>query len=727
MLKKHILSSIILFCFSFYGYSQLCEGSLGDPIVEIDFGSGTGRGSELGSDITAFNYVGTGTLDEGEYTIFNTTSGLKENPWHITTDHTGDANGYMMVINSAVLANEGVFYTKSVNSLCADTTYEFSAWVMNIMNPANGTDEHNPNITFRVSDTAGTILGSYNTGNIAQTSSATWIQYGFFFTLDSDTEVVITILNSASSGRGNDIVLDDIAFKPCGPTIINSIDGNSLETISACEDGIINYTLETTVSAGYSDPQFQWQHSDDNGNTWLDITGETTTDLTITDTSTPGTFLYRLAAANGNNINSNSCRITSDVFTIEITEKPNPLVGDAQQSFCSTQNATLENIAVNASAVWYDSLTKDNILPETTTLINGKTYYATQINNGCESDDVLAVEITIYTPTLAFNHVETFVCDNLNDGTEVVDLSFYEDQITTCTDCEFSYFNSENDAQNYSESGQVSSPSDYLLNTPNTIVYVRIDSQDNCYQIAELILNLQETPTININDSIGICESDNDITIDAGFGYDSYLWSTGETTQTIIVTTEDIGDYSITVTQNHGSYTCSSQPKEFEVTLSNAAIIENIAIDDWTDNENAITIILSNLSLGEYEYSLDNISYQDDNTFSQLTYGEHTVYIRDKNGCGITQEPFYILNSPKYFTPNNDGYHDTWSIKHSEIVEPTMTVNIYDRYGKLIKFLDASSSWDGTFNGSNLPTSDYWFIVTREDGRIHKGHFTLKR
>ncbi|GAL64529.1 hypothetical protein [Algibacter lectus] len=115
MQKKHLFSLLTIFCIYIQSHAQLCEGSLGDPIVEIDFGSGSNRGSALGSAITAFTYRASGELDEGEYSIVNSSSGLKGNAWHVTTDHTGNSNGYMMVINSAVIASEGVFYTKTIS------------------------------------------------------------------------------------------------------------------------------------------------------------------------------------------------------------------------------------------------------------------------------------------------------------------------------------------------------------------------------------------------------------------------------------------------------------------------------------------------------------------------------------------------------------------------------------------------------------------------------------
>ena len=725
--KKYYFSIIIIFFFSInITYAQLCEGSLGYPVVEINFGSGVGRGSALGSSITAFTYVASGVLDEGQYTITSSTSGLRGDDWHVTSDHTGNTNGYMMVINSAVLANEGVFYTKTVPGLCANTTYEFSAWVMNVLNPSRQTDRYKPNVTFRISDTSGNILGFYNTGEISQTTSATWLQYGFYFTLDSDTEVVITMLNSAASAiPGNDIALDDISFRPCGPTITNSIDGNSTSISNVCQDETVNISLEANLSSGYSDPRYQWQQSINNGVSWVDLIGETSQNFSFTNSSSPGIFKYRVAIANGDNINSLSCRIISDEFTVEVIEKPAPLVGDTQQSFCSTQNATLSDIEINETAVWYDTLAKNNILPETTNLVDGTTYYATNIKNGCESDEVLAVLVTIYDPSLEINDVEAFVCDNLNDSREVVDLTLYQTDITSCLDCSFSYFLSQSDAQNYNTSGIITSPNSYNWTSGNSSIYVRIDSPDKCYQIARINLNLEESPTIPISNSVSFCENDNTITIDAGLGFDSYLWSTNETSQTIIISNENVGAYWVTVTQGHGNYICSST-KEFQVTLSNKAVVANIEVEDWTNSDNSITIFLSDTSLGNYEYSVDSTTYQDNNIFTGLSSGEHTVYIRDKNGCGITEEQVYILNYPKFFTPNNDGFHDTWSIKYSE-TERNLNIRIFDRYGKFLKSLTSNSSWDGTLNGYNLPTSDYWFVVTRQNGIIYKGHSTLKR
>jgi gliding motility-associated-like protein len=82
---------------------------------------------------------------------------------------------------------------------------------------------------------------------------------------------------------------------------------------------------------------------------------------------------------------------------------------------------------------------------------------------------------------------------------------------------------------------------------------------------------------------------------------------------------------------------------------------------------------------------------------------------------------------PKYFTPNGDGFNDKWKIKFSN-TEPSLRIKLFDRFGKFIKELDYSSDgWNGTFNGKELPSTDYWFVVTRANGKEYRGHFAMKR
>ncbi|MDI1307453.1 MAG: T9SS type B sorting domain-containing protein, partial [bacterium] len=123
---------------------------------------------------------------------------------------------------------------------------------------------------------------------------------------------------------------------------------------------------------------------------------------------------------------------------------------------------------------------------------------------------------------------------------------------------------------------------------------------------------------------------------------------------------------------------------------------------------------------------IDGIHFQDSNQFSNIISGQYTIHVRDKNGCGTVTDEVYLLMYPKFFTPNGDGYNDTWKIKFSDY-ELGITVKIFDRYGKFIKELFENASWDGMLNGHELPATDYWFVVTRASGKEYRGHFSLKR
>ena len=174
----------------------------------------------------------------------------------------------------------------------------------------------------------------------------------------------------------------------------------------------------------------------------------------------------------------------------------------------------------------------------------------------------------------------------------------------------------------------------------------------------------------------------------------------------------------------------------FKVIESNPAVINQNDIKILDDSENnSITIDTKNLGIGDYEFSLNDPyeNYQDDPYFDNIRPGIHTLYVQDKNSCGIASIEVSVIGYPKFFTPNSDGYNDTWNILGvNENFYQKTTVYIFDRFGKLITIIGLySEGWNGTFNGNFLPATDYWFSVELVDlngnVRIKKGHFSLIR
>ena len=273
-------------------------------------------------------------------------------------------------------------------------------------------------------------------------------------------------------------------------------------------------------------------------------------------------------------------------------------------------------------------------------------------------------------------------------------------------------------------------PDNYSNTTAyNQRIFARIENENNCYGINQVELIVHELPQIGIEEDAIYCLNTfpDIITLDAGLlsGFAStfsYQWSNGATTPQIQI--NEIGTYTVTVTNIHG---CSKQRK-ITVLSSNTATIDAIDIVDGAQN-NTVTVIVS--GEGDYEFALnnENSDYQDSNIFLNVIPGLHTVYVRDKNECGVVKKNIAVIGFPKFFTPNGDGYNDTWHIYGINTPKQIDSqVYVFDRFGKLLIQLEPlGRGWDGTYNGNQMPSSDYWFYVKLVDERIFKGHFTLKK
>lgn len=314
---KALLLSCLILCANFAS-AQLCTGSLGDAVVNINFGSGTTPiGPELQAGTTTYTYWGSDFPQDGYYTIAQTTGGTGGR-WWVTHDHTGNPGGYMMVVNASTSLSD-YFYKKTVSGLCGNTTYEFAAWIMNLISSTN--DISPPNITFTVEKTTGEILGTYTTGSIPKTNAPLWKNFGMFFRTPADvTSVVIRMRNNSPGGSpANDLAIDDITFRPCGPDINAVIDlaGNPVN-VNVFEGSTTDYQLKSDVSHGYTNPVYQWQ-ANLNGRGWTPIAGATATTVVVHPT-TVGSYRYRLLV--GERGASATCSVASGALIITVRTPP---------------------------------------------------------------------------------------------------------------------------------------------------------------------------------------------------------------------------------------------------------------------------------------------------------------------------------------------------------------------------------------------------------------------
>lgn len=277
-------------------------------------------------------------------------------------------------------------------------------------------------------------------------------------------------------------------------------------------------------------------------------------------------------------------------------------------------------------------------------------------------------------------------------------------------------------------------PNPFVSGTQTIIVEVINPLNTNCKATATIPFIVNPIPVIQLVGDELICSNNPlftkvinagllDETTIANYTYQWFLDGmaiAGATNYELTVNTEGI--YTVEV----GNSNACLSTRTIIVTASNIATIENIEINDLSDN-NSISIVVS--GLGDYVYSLDNNYYQSSSVFTNVASGIYTVFVKDLNGCGVTSNEISVLGIPKYFTPNGDGFNDFWNIKGAnEQFSSDAIIYIFDRYGNLLKQISPlSKGWDGTFNGNALPSSDYWYSIQLSNGRNLKGHFALKR
>lgn len=262
-----------------------------------------------------------------------------------------------------------------------------------------------------------------------------------------------------------------------------------------------------------------------------------------------------------------------------------------------------------------------------------------------------------------------------------------------------------------------------------------------------LDMNLGEfvslSPNLEFPGIFSFCENAEPLILNAPSGADGYRWYSIDQFGNESLRSEEtefpieengifyLEAYNI-ISQPGGTIECPTI-FDFNVVSSEIATINNL---DIRDTALGLEITVNASGIGDYEYAIDDIDgpFQESNVFRNVTPGTHTIFVRDKNGCGIVQETFEqdltFEGFPKFFTPNGDNNNEFWQFRQPIEGETIVfvSIEIYDRYGRLLQQISQNSlGWDGTVNGRPLPAGGYWFRAIEEDGNIFKGNFTLKR
>ncbi|MDX1427550.1 MAG: T9SS type B sorting domain-containing protein [Salegentibacter mishustinae] len=395
-MRFSLLFFLLLLCN--YSYAQLgfCEGSKGDPIFHEDFEAA----AELPLGTTNYSYVNQDPQD-GEYTVSNQIGNFITS-WHSSLPPNTISNRNALIVNASF--NSGRFYRTEISGLCENTTYEFSAFLMNVYDRSSMVCENGGipiNVRFEIWDeTDSNLLKEGNTGNIPSLNSPEWEQYALTFqTEPGQKEVILKMFNNGEGGCGNDLAIDDIIFRSCGDlTTVTS--ENGINRLDVCaEDAPVSLSLEATPDFSvYNSHAYQWQESNDNEN-WSDIPGEN--DEVYNTSALNATRYFRVKVAEDPvNLNTNLCSSVSEIFTVNILETPNPPEGDGNVSICSDEEIPELSVEVeeNETANWYDAGNNliaentDSYLPESEGV-----YYVEAINEGfeCEPSSRIVINFII--------------------------------------------------------------------------------------------------------------------------------------------------------------------------------------------------------------------------------------------------------------------------------------------------------------------------------------------
>ncbi len=111
----------------------------------------------------------------------------------------------------------------------------------------------------------------------------------------------------------------------------------------------------------------------------------------------------------------------------------------------------------------------------------------------------------------------------------------------------------------------------------------------------------------------------------------------------------------------------------------------------------------------------------------------YTLTVTSDEGCvAADQVSIKVLKEPlvpNTFTPNGDGTNDIWSIKNLANY-PNPTIQVFSRYGNRVfsSFSGTEITWDGKFNGTDIPTGTYYYIIRPGSGRASvSGSVTVLR
>jgi gliding motility-associated-like protein len=422
----------------------------------------------------------------------------------------------------------------------------------------------------------------------------------------------------------------------------------------------------------------------------------------------------------------------------------------------SSQNSS------NYSVIFYEDPATTILIsanPYTNSIAYNQTIYVVISNNNTSCSNTFSFNLIVEDAATANMPNPVIECDydGTNDGFYPFDLTSLNPEVLNGQDpntYQVSYYWNALDAQD--GFNPIADPSAFINTTAyNQTIYIRVTNvniPDVCFAttsfdytvspiLKPVITSVDGLNTICVDFETGILQ--NQITLVSDLQNPNYIYTwylnnveiVGANQGSYVINSNAPGLYTLSITENSSVANCTSEISEpFEVIQSGQAVFVSVTQSGTFDPNPSIIVTVD--GYGEYWYQLDDGPILNNGgVFTNVSGGLHTVYVYDRKtenpSCGfITIEDIQIIDYPKFVTPNDDGYNDTWNIFDLKN-QPNAQINIFDRYGKTLASIKPSGpGWDGTYNGNMLPATDYWFVLSYEESGQQKqfrAHFALKR
>ncbi|SFU42521.1 hypothetical protein SAMN05216480_10382, partial [Pustulibacterium marinum] len=352
--------------------------------------------------------------------------------------------------------------------------------------------------------------------------------------------------------------------------------------------------------------------------------------LSESTTLTDGQLYYVSQTPSGTGCETTRFSVLVSLFLV--TEAP---VGDSEQYFCgsSSNPPTVADILASGTNNWYSSLTASTPLNNATPLIDGATYYGTEVNAPCESDNRLAVTVTVYDENIAGDDTTLELCESDLANIGTIDL--------------FSELNGNPDSNgvwtgDLPVSGNIVDATSMSGNNTYSFTYT-VQNSTSCPEDSAIV-TIVVSPTINSGEN-GVASF---CILDAGEDLINYLGGSPDTGGTwspalasgtgfFDPSQDSSGTYTYTVL---GSGGCDASSATVDVTVFNlpqAAVFTGV--QDVCANNSSFD--LYSLLDGSEDITgtwLDNSNATITNPIdaSSLTLGAHSFTYEVSNFCGVT-------------------------------------------------------------------------------------------